>query len=145
MNDPIKIGLFRPFLALLLVSALAACQTTPYLPPGAGETYTHTYQKLDHYRAFAVADTTHAWALGWSFKDPTVRSAMNRAETNCNGIKKQVAAHFCTIYAVGDLIIADMPPEKQKQAIAFYERNKSATNESFEAYLKSQGEKAAAN
>jgi len=145
MNDTIKSGLIRPLLALLMVSALAACQTTASLPGRAGDSYTNTYKKLDHYRAFAVADSIHSWAAGWSHKNPTVRDAMNRAETNCNSGKKRVAAHFCTLYAVGDIIIKGMPPEKQKQAIAFYEKNKSATNESFEAHLKSQGEKAAAN
>ena len=57
----------------------------------------------------------------------------------------RVTASWCRVYAIGDLVVKGMSPAELEQAIQFYQRDPSATNERFGAYLQSIGGSSAVN
>jgi len=145
MIDRTQAGLPRPVLATLALLALSACQTPAALPPGAADSYIHKYRNLPHYRAYAVGDPTISWAVGWSSGHPSVRAAINGALNTCGSGTTRVTANWCSVYAIGDLIVKGMSPTEREQAIQFYQRDPSATKEKFDAYLQGIGGKRAVN
>jgi len=145
VNDRTKTGFPRPLLAMLALLALSACQTPAALPPGAGDSYTHKYRNLPHYRAYAVGDPTISWAVGWSSGHPSVRDAIDRALNTCGSGTTRVTASWCSVYAIGDLIVKGMTPAELEQAIQFYQRDPSATKEKFDSYLQGIGGRTAVN
>jgi TPR repeat protein len=125
-------------ITLMVGVLISGCKsTTSTVAIVGGDEIFDKYKGSPHYRAFAMAaeGAGDAVAMGGGRGKSSVKEAIAIAVRGCKNIESSVGAGKCKLYAVGDIIVEGMSSEKINKANAFYSNNKSATNETFEAFL----------
>jgi hypothetical protein len=132
---------YKYFLLVIGISfMLTGCKSVTGIRHGLLHHY-ETYQTKGHYRVFVSTDdsvnTGSAVNYRHNIRRNRIKSAIGPVIDKCNDVAENVQSGTdCKLHSIGDIDAQGFSEEKINQAIDFYKDNKTATNESFEAYLK---------